>query len=88
MATVSPRSLLIRCGVAAAIYYLPQDMGVLALLAMNKRSNSKQIAGSITSGPSTGQVDRIIKNYMMDKGFNSSKYLINKGRRYITVELA
>ncbi|CDR97531.1 hypothetical protein, conserved [Babesia bigemina] len=87
MGSISANSLLVKCGVAAAVYYLPQDLGVLSILAFNKRSCSRRITGSVTCGPPETQVDRVIFNYMRDRGFDPANYLVHKGNLNTTVRL-
>ncbi|KAK1441962.1 hypothetical protein BgAZ_502940 [Babesia gibsoni] len=87
MQNIKANSLLVKCTVAAAIYYLPQDIGVLSLLSLNKRSHSKQVTGPISGGPAESKLDDLILRYMMDRGFDPSGYVVTKGRRNTVVQL-
>ncbi|KAK1939595.1 hypothetical protein X943_001382 [Babesia divergens] len=87
MTQITANSLLVRCGIAAAIYYVPQDLGVLSILGFNKHSCSRQIAGPAVPGPAEDKLERVLVSYMMDRGLNPSEYSIDRTKYRTVVQL-
>ncbi|EKX72946.1 conserved hypothetical protein [Theileria equi strain WA] len=87
MVSVSADSLFVRCGVAAAAYYLPQDLGVGVILALNVRSKGREITGTKVPGPPASRVNDLVSNFMLDRGFAPSMYSISKSKRHTVVDL-
>ncbi|UVC54310.1 hypothetical protein MACJ_003847 [Theileria orientalis] len=87
MVHVTADSLFVRCGLAAAAYYLPQDLGVFALLSTTKSSVSRNITGPKVSGPPEDKLDDLIFNFMSDRNYTPASYSVSKGRNFTVVDL-
>ncbi|EAN32709.1 hypothetical protein TpMuguga_02g00426 [Theileria parva strain Muguga] len=87
MVQISADSLFVRCGLAAAAYYLPQDLGVFAFLSAIKRSSGMRLAGPKCSGPPESEVDDLVYNFMSDRNFTPASYAVHKRKNFTVVQL-
>lgn len=87
MPSISLDSLFVRCGIAAVAYYLPQDLGVGAILFFRERSKNRKISGERADGPSKDKVDSILAKFMESRGLGQDGYSVTKKSRHTIVNL-
>jgi len=76
-------SLLVKCSIASAIYYLPQDIAALTLLAWRERKNNQKISGS----KRVENLEETKKKFLEMKGLKNENVITLESRKTWNLEL-
>uniref|UniRef100_A0A3B0MYN9 Uncharacterized protein n=2 Tax=Theileria annulata TaxID=5874 RepID=A0A3B0MYN9_THEAN len=85
MLQIKKDSLFIRCGIAALLYYLPQDFGIFTFLSINHYNNNMRISGKRNIISKEINIENLIYNFMSDHNFTPATYNIYKRNNFTIV---